>query len=102
MLDIRPNCELCDRDLPADSPLARICSYECTFCVNCVEGLLKNVCPNCGGGFVERPMRPSAEYREGISLSHHPASTKAVNTSYRQHEIREFVKGVKDIPPQQR
>ena len=102
MLEIRPNCELCNRRLPAGSSLARICSYECTFCVDCVEGLLKNVCPNCGGGFVERPIRPSIEHRKGLSLSHQAASKKAFNTRYRQHEIREFVKGVNDIPAEKR
>jgi hypothetical protein len=49
MLELRPNCELCDRDLPPDSGEARICSYECTFCADCVDGPLANVCPNCGG-----------------------------------------------------
>ena len=102
MLEIRPNCEFCNRRLPASSALARICSYECTFCVDCVEGLLKNVCPNCGGGFVERPIRPSIEHRKGHSLGHQPASRKAVNTSYRQHEIQEFIKGVKDISAEKR
>jgi uncharacterized protein len=60
MLELRPNCERCDRDLPPDAD-ARICSYECTFCVECAEGALANVCPNCGGGFVPRPIRPRDE-----------------------------------------
>ena len=51
MLELRPSCENCDRDLPNDSPLAMICTYECTFCKDCVENVLENVCPNCGGGF---------------------------------------------------
>ncbi|MEY3293087.1 MAG: hypothetical protein RJB12_858, partial [Pseudomonadota bacterium] len=51
MLELRPNCECCDRDLPFDSAEARICTFECTFCADCVEGVLKGVCPNCGGGF---------------------------------------------------
>ncbi|MDX6547448.1 MAG: uncharacterized protein QOG33_998, partial [Gaiellales bacterium] len=51
MLELRPNCECCDRDLPPQAD-ARICSYECTFCVECAEVALQNVCPNCGGGFV--------------------------------------------------
>ena len=68
MLDIRPGCECCDRDLPPDSPDARICSYECTFCVDCARKLL-GVCPNCGGELVHRPIRlPKA-------LALHPAST---------------------------
>jgi hypothetical protein len=58
MLELRPNCECCDRDLPPDSASARICTFECTFCADCVEGPLKGVCPNCGGGFAPRPIRP--------------------------------------------
>jgi hypothetical protein len=60
MLEIRPNCECCDRDLPNGSPDARICTYECTFCADCVEQRLGNVCPNCGGNLVLRPTRPPA------------------------------------------
>jgi hypothetical protein len=56
-LELRPNCELCDRDLPPDATDARICSYECTFCAGCVETGLRNVCPNRGGGFERRPER---------------------------------------------
>lgn len=67
MLELRPNCERCDRDLPADSPDARICSFECTFCADCVSALA-NVCPNCGGGFEPRPIRPEGE------LKKHPGS----------------------------
>ena len=59
MLDLRPNCECCDRDLPPEAEDARICTFECTFCRDCVEGVLDGVCPNCGGGFVPRPIRPA-------------------------------------------
>ena len=59
MLELRPNCECCDRDLPPDSLDARICSFECTFCVNCAEGVLRGRCPNCGGELVRRPIRPA-------------------------------------------
>src|ERR1700737_453936 len=62
-LQLRPNCEYCDKDLPPHSLEARICSYECTFCADCVENKLHNVCPNCGGGFVARPIRPQ---RNGV------------------------------------
>ena len=72
MLKLRPNCECCDRDLPPESTEARICTYECTFCADCVETRLRNVCPNCGGEFVRRPRRPSAMLRK------HPASTERV------------------------
>jgi uncharacterized protein len=59
MLELRPNCECCDRDLPPSSVEARICTFECTFCVTCVEQVLGGICPNCGGNFVERPVRPA-------------------------------------------
>ncbi|WP_082128145.1 DUF1272 domain-containing protein [Hoeflea sp. IMCC20628] len=58
MLELRPNCECCDRDLPPDSADAMICSFECTFCRDCVSGVLQGACPNCGGEFVRRPERP--------------------------------------------
>lgn len=72
MLELRPNCECCDRDLPPDSPDARICTFECTFCADCVEGVLKDVCSNCGGGFMPRPIRPANK------LAKFPASTVRV------------------------
>jgi hypothetical protein len=72
MLELRPGCECCDRDLPPDSPDARICTFECTFCVDCVDSVLKNVCPNCGGGFMPRPIRPANK------LAKFPASTNRV------------------------
>ena len=70
MLELRPNCECCDRDLPPDSPLALICSYECTWCRDCAETRLGSICPNCGGNLVPRPIRPATK------LATHPASTK--------------------------
>ena len=72
MLELRPNCECCDRDLPPASPDARICSYECTFCADCAAGVLGGFCPNCGGNLVARPIRAAAR------LARHPASTKRV------------------------
>ena len=68
MLELRPNCEYCDRDLPPDSLDARICTYECTFCADCVDTVLHNVCPNCGGGFERRPIRPARAHRQGVGL----------------------------------
>ena len=59
MLELRPNCECCDRDLPPSSEAARICSFEWTFCLTCAQGVLANICPNCGGGLVARPIRPA-------------------------------------------
>lgn len=61
MLELRPGCECCDRDLPPDSPDARICSFECTFCANCADTVLGGKCPNCGGELLARPRRPAAK-----------------------------------------
>jgi hypothetical protein len=101
-LELRPNCEYCDRDLPPDSLLARICTYECTFCADCVDGPLKNVCPNCGGGLAPRPIRPTREWRPGLSLAKRPATTKRVGLSYSCEEIAEFVREVMGVPPERR
>jgi len=60
MLELRPNCEWCDRDLPNGDPAARICTFECTFCADCAGGPLEGRCPNCGGDLVLRPTRPEA------------------------------------------
>ena len=70
MLELRPNCEACDADLPPDSTAAFICTFECTFCRDCVQNRFGSVCPNCGGNLVERPIRPAA------LLAKYPASTK--------------------------
>jgi len=102
MLKLRPNCEYCDKDLPPTSSEACICTYECTFCAECVETILHNVCPNCGGGFVTRPIRPSQARQAGTSLQHQPASTKRVHLKYTKEQVAEFVARVKDIPPEQR
>ena len=102
MLELRPNCEYCEKELPPTSPEARICTYECTFCAACVETMLHNVCPNCGGGFVPRPIRPRTARRPGVSLEHQPASTQPVHLKYAKEEIAAFVASVKDIPPEHR
>ena len=68
MLKLKPNCECCDRDLPPESAEARICTFECTFCADCAEG----VCPNCAGNFTPRPVRPPA------MLAKYPASSERV------------------------
>ena len=72
MLELRPNCECCDKDLPPESTEAMICTFECTFCAGCVENVLSGVCPNCGGNFAPRPVRPAA------LLAKFPASTKRI------------------------
>lgn len=72
MLELRPGCECCDKDLPPGSDDARICTFECTFCSSCAQDVLKDICPNCGGNLVARPIRPAA------LLARHPASTHRV------------------------
>ena len=72
MLELRPNCECCDKNLPPAATDALICTFECTFCADCVEHVLKGVCPNCGGNFSARPIRPAAK------LEKYPASTKRI------------------------
>ena len=72
MLELRPNCECCDRDLPPKSDLARICTFECTFCADCAESVFGGRCPNCGGDFARRPVRPAA------LLAKYPAATERV------------------------
>ena len=76
MLALRPNCECCDRDLPPDSGQARICTFECTFCADCVETRLGGACPNCGGGFAPRPIRPAH------LLAKYPPSTERVRKAH--------------------
>jgi len=102
MLEIRPNCELCDKDLPPHSTDACICSYECTFCKHCVETVLKNVCPNCGGGFSERPIRPKVTHRKNVSLTYQAASDKRVYTRYSRHDIEAFANTLHTLDPSDR
>jgi uncharacterized protein len=101
-LELRPNCECCDKDLPPASTIARICSYECTFCADCVDNVLLNVCPNCGGGFVPRPIRPATEWRPGLSVVKRPPSTKRAALSYSRDDIAAHSARLKDIPPAER
>ena len=99
MLELRPNCELCDKDLAPDAPDARICTYECTFCAACVEDVLHDVCPNCGGGFQPRPIRPRTAWREGTGLDNDPAGAKRRHTAYTRDEIDAFVDTVRGVQP---
>ncbi len=99
MLELRPNCELCDCDLPPDSEAARICTYECTFCADCVDQVLHDVCPNCGGGFTPRPIRPRGEYRPGTGLQHHPPSTRRVHAERSPAEIETLSQSLRGTAP---
>jgi len=101
-LELRPNCEYCDTDLPPDSLEARICTFECTFCAACVEEHLLDVCPNCGGGFAPRPIRPRHEWRPGLSLGTRPASTERRHLSYDHEEIAALSARLRAVPPHER
>lgn len=102
MLELRPNCELCDRDLPPASAEARICSYECTFCSVCAEQVLRGVCPNCGGNLQPRPLRPARAWREGTGLVNDPAGEHRRRSGFSRAEIAAFVEQLHEIPADQR
>jgi uncharacterized protein len=72
MLELRPSCECCDKDLPPAAADAMICTFECTFCRECVDTKLDGVCPNCGGNFAPRPVRPAS------ALERNPPSTRRI------------------------
>ncbi|WKA29086.1 DUF1272 domain-containing protein [Bradyrhizobium roseum] len=101
-LQLRPNCEYCDKDLPPNAVDARICSYECTFCADCVDNKLHNVCPNCGGGFERRPIRPATERRPGVCVTKQLPSDKRVHLKYSVEDVAAHSARLRDIPPQER
>lgn len=96
MLELRPNCEHCGRDLPPDTDDAMICTFECTFCVECATTVLSGVCPNCSGDFTPRPIRPASRLRR------RPASTERVFTPVDLAKHAARVARVKDVPPAER
>jgi len=102
VLELRPGCENCNKPLPPDSLEARICSYECTFCVTCVDTVLENVCPNCGGGFVPRPIRPSRKWKGDNFLGKDPASTSVKHRPIDPVSHARFAAGIKNTPPHKR
>ncbi len=102
MLELRPTCENCNKPLAPDSPDARICSYECTFCATCVDSILENVCPNCGGGFVARPIRPATNWKGDNYLGKDPASTKVKFRPVDLVAHAKFATAIKAILPHER
>ena len=96
MLKLKPNCESCGNDLPPNSTGAMICSFECTFCNRCAETLLHNTCPNCGGGFEKRPIRPEPRLKE------HPASEEPVEIGIDQEKHLNFLRQYRGVPPERR
>lgn len=96
MLEIRPNCENCGKSLPYDSEEAMICTFECTFCITCFTKVLHNVCPNCGGGFEKRPVRPAR------FLEKYPPSNKTLLQPIDREKFIELQEKYKEIPPNKR
>ena len=101
-LELRPNCEYCDKDLSPDAVDARICSYECAFCGHCVDTVLFHVCPNCGGGFVPRPHQPGDRAAAGFEPCQAAGLDRARVPPYEKDEIDRFARIVRDIPPESR
>lgn len=96
MLIIKPNCENCGKLLPNDSVEAMICTFECTFCIDCVDDILFNVCPNCGGGFEKRPIRPMS------LLKKYPESEEKFLKPINEEAFTEKLKKYQAIEPQKR
>lgn len=101
-LALRPTCEHCHKALPPDSLEARICSFECTFCAKCVEEVIGNVCPNCGGGFVPRPIRPARNWRNGNYLGDFPARTEVKHKPVDPAVHAKFSAEIRKLPPEKR
>jgi hypothetical protein len=101
MLELRPTCENCRKALPPASTEARICSYECTFCAPCADRL-GNVCPNCGGGFTARPVRPARNWRGNNYLGADPAATTVKHRPVDFDAHTSFAAEIRLIPPEQR
>ena len=102
VLELRPTCEHCNTPLPPASLEARICSYECTFCAACVEQVLGNVCPNCGGGFVPRPIRPAKNWKGDNYLGHDPASTTVRHKPVDKAKHATLSATIGALPPEKR
>ena len=102
MLELRPTCENCNKPQPPNSLDARICSYECTFCATCVDTVLHNVCPNCGGGFASRPVRPARNWKGDNFLGNDPASTNVRHRPVDPSAHARFAAAIRTISPQER
>ena len=96
MIEIRGNCENCNKQLPANSEEAMFCAFECTFCKSCVEAILHNVCPNCGGGFEKRPILPKKYQLK------YPPSNKRIFKPVDEKEFENLLKKNRDVKPSER
>src|SRR5690348_10827454 len=102
MLELRPSCENCGKALPPASTEAMICSFECTFCTDCVDNVLHNVCPNCGGGFSPRPIRPKTNWKGDNYLGVYPPTQKVTRRVVDSAEHEVFSASIQRIPPEAR
>jgi hypothetical protein len=102
VLELRPTCEHCNKALPPASTEARICSYECTFCADCVDRVLADVCPNCGGGFAPRPIRPARNWKGGNHLGKDPAGTTVRHRPVDPASHALFSEPIRGLPADQR
>jgi hypothetical protein len=102
MLELRPSCEHCNKPLPPESTEAYICSYECTFCADCAVTLLKNVCPNCGGGFMPRPIRPANNWKDDNFLGKNPPTIQCKHRPVDLQAHAYFLQAIKSILPENR
>lgn len=102
MLELRPTCEHCNTPLPPNALNAMICTYECTFCVHCVDTVIGNVCPNCGGGFEKRPVRPATNWKHNNFLGNDPAGTKVKHRPVDVAAHADFSAPIRPVPPERR
>lgn len=102
MLEMRPTCEHCNKRLPPEAKDARICSFECTFCASCAIHALLNVCPNCGGAFTPRPVRPKTNWKDDNYLGKYPASTTVKHRPVDVAAHAVFAEKLKLLTPEQR
>jgi hypothetical protein len=102
MLELRPVCENCAVELPPESTEAMICSFECTFCRDCVTTLLADVCPNCGGGFSPRPIRTRTNWRNGNDCTTYPPATRRRHRPVDPAVHRALVERIGALPPERR
>jgi len=102
MLELRPTCENCNRPLPPAALDARICSYECTFCATCVDTVLADVCPNCGGGFAPRPIRPATNWKGDNHLGRDPPGADVRHRPVDPAEHARFAAPIGLLPPHRR
>lgn len=95
-------CEQCAAPLPPDATNAMICTFECTFCADCVEQVLGNVCPNCGGGFCPRPNRPARDWKDGATVANFPPSSEPQHHPVDPVAHSRFAAAIRAVAPEDR